>query len=402
MRLAFLGNTNNYPLALACALRDLGHEVDFLVDQTAPLHRPESRREALRSSYGEWLHDVSPLRARDIVLPTVRHARIRRVLTSADGLVLNGYGPAFWPAVRKPAVVILTGSDLEVYGDQQGLNAFLADSRRRGLASVPDRLRHFFIEKIAKLQRAGISNAAAIEYAFPGMLPDGDKLLAEMGVRAAQRRCYFLTDLDLLRATPPPHNAVMRIFSATRLNWVKPMPAGSSVLDAKGTDVMLRGVALFAKRTGLPFELRLVRKGLHVQESYEYARALELQHCTTWLDEMPLRDIYAEFTAADIVLDHFGAGSIGVAARDALALGRPVIANAKPEVFRRSLGAEVPILQAESDEEIAKHLEALARNRVMREQLSHEARKFAEAFFNPHTAARDVIATLNSARESKH
>lgn len=399
MRVAFLGNANNYPLALACALRDLGHDVVFLVDQTTPLNRPESRHKTLRNSYCDWLHDVSPLRARDIVLPTVRHVRIKRLLRSADALVLNGYGPAFWPAVRKPAVVILTGSDLEIYANRSTLLAFLASSRASGLAGVRDRVRHSFIARIAALQRAGISGAAAVEYSFPGMLPDGDTLLAELGIEAARRRCYFLTDLDLLRATPPPNNRVLRIFSATRLNWVQPMPAGSSALDAKGTDVMLRGVAQFRARTAIPFELRLVNKGLHIKESHAYAKVLGLEDCTTWLDEMPLQDIYAEFTAADVVLDHFGGGSIGVAARDAMAMGRPVIANAKPEIFRKYLRAEIPILQAASEEDLAAHLEALANDGALRERLAVEGRKFAEAHFSPHAAARDVITTLGSALE---
>jgi glycosyltransferase involved in cell wall biosynthesis len=327
----------------------------------------------------------------------MRHTKIKRLLQSADALVLNGYGPAFWPAVRKPAVVILTGSDLETYASEPTLLALLESSRARGLAGLMDRLRHSFIARIAAMQRVGISRAAAVEYAFPGMLPQGDKLLAEIGIESARRRCYFLTDLDSLCATPPPNNPVVRIFSATRLNWVEPMPTGSSVLDAKGTDVMLRGVARFRARTALQFQLRLVKKGLHIQESYAYAQELGLNDCITWLDEMPLQDIYAEFTAADIVLDHFGVGSIGVAARDALALGRPVIANVKPEVFRKYLNAEIPILQAASEEELAAHLEALANDRALRERLAQAGRQFAETYFNPHVAARDVIATLSAA-----
>jgi glycosyltransferase involved in cell wall biosynthesis len=397
VRIAFLGNTNNYPFALALALRDLGHDVLLLVDQTSPLHRPESRRAETADAYGQWVRDVSPVRARDVVLPTRRRRSIVRLLKSADALVLNGFGPAFWHHVRAPSLVILTGSDLETYADEGKLRSFLRQSRRRGFAGVIDRIRHSVIARIAALQREGIASAAAVEYSFPGMLPEGDALLDGLGVTPERRRCFFLTDLDLLRAVPPPHNAVFRIFSASRLNWVRPMPAGSSTLDQKGTDVMLRGVARFRERVGRPFELRLVKKGLHVRETLALAGELGLDDCITWLEEMPLRDVYAEFTAADVVLDHFGSGSIGVAARDAMALGRPVIANAKPAIFARHLGAPSPILHAETEDDVATHLASLAGDRALRERLSVEGRRFAEAHFEPHAAARDVVATLSSA-----
>ena len=209
----------------------------------------------------------------------------------------------------------------------------------------------------------------------------------------------MLTDLASLVPTAARDNDVLRIFSATRLNWVRPMPAGSSVLDAKGTDVMLRGVAELRRRSARPIELRLVKKGLHVAQSIEYARALGLESIITWLEEMPLRTLHEEIAAADIVLDHFGEGSIGVAARDALALARPVIANVKPEIFRTHLGAEIPVLQAATEHELADQLDALAQDVALRDRIGWAGRKFAERYFSPAAAARDVVATLSQAAQ---
>ncbi|HKS58444.1 MAG TPA: glycosyltransferase [Steroidobacteraceae bacterium] len=397
MKIGFLGNTNNYPFALATALRDLGHEIVFVVDRAEPLHRPESVDPGLRGAYGDWLHDVAPLRVRDALLPTHKNRRVIALLRDVDALVLNGSGPSFWPALRRPAIVILTGSDLDLYGDARALRSAVRSSRRVLVAA----LRHPLVARFGQLQRAGISGALAVEYSFPGMLPHGDALLQKLGVASDQRRCYMLTDLAALLPQPQPNNERLRIFSATRLNWVQPMPPGSSVLDAKGTDVMLRGIARWLERTGREVEVRLVKKGLHVAETIECVRALGLERRITWLEQMPLRVLHEEFMAADVVLDHFGAGSIGVAARDAMALARPVVANVKPEIFRTHLGEEIPVLQAASEVEIAAQLERLAADPALRAQLGIASRAFAERHFSPVVAARDVVATLAGAVRSR-
>jgi glycosyltransferase involved in cell wall biosynthesis len=397
VKIGFLGNTNNYPFALAAALRALGHEIVFVVDRVEPLHRPESVEPALRGAYGDWLHDVAPLRVRDAILPTLSRRRVLSLLRDVDALVLNGSGPSYWPAVRKPAIVILTGSDLDLYGDARALRSVVTGSGRRAIAA----LRHPFVARFGRLQRAGISAALAVEYAFPGMLPHGDELLQKLGVAPSRRRCYMLTDLAALQPQPQPHNARLRIFSATRLNWVQPMPPGSSVLDAKGTDVMLRGVQRWLERSGRAIDLRLVKKGLHIEQTVQYAREVGLEQHITWLPEMSLRSLHEEFVAADVVLDHFGAGSIGVAARDAMALARPVIANVKPEIFRTHLGAEIPVLQAASADEIGAQLERLAADPALRAQVGYAGRAFAERHFSPTAAARDVVATLAGAARSQ-
>lgn len=400
MKIGFLGNTNNYPFALAAALRALGHEIVFVVDRAEALHRPESVDPTLRAAYGEWLHDVAPMRVRDAMLPTATNRRVRALLRDADALVLNGAGPSFWTALGKPAVVILTGSDLDLYGDARALRSVVTDAAGNAVVGLQRLLRYPFVARFGRLQRAGIAAALAVEYAFPGMLPHGDGLLRQLGVTHDRRRCYMLTDLAALQPRPAPDNRVLRLFSATRLTWVKPMPRGTSVLDAKGTDVMLRGIARWLAQSRRTIEVRIVKKGLHVAETLDYARSLRLDRHITWLEEMPLRALHEEFAAADIVLDHFGAGSIGVAARDALALARPVVANVKPEVFRKNLAEEIPVLQAASEEEIAAQLERLAADPALRVQVGLAGRGFAERHFNPAAAARDVVATFERASVS--
>jgi Glycosyltransferase len=397
VKIGFLGNTNNYPLALAVALRALGHEIVFVVDRAQPLHRPESVDPALRGAYGSWLYDVAPLRVRDAIMPTAAHRRVISLLRDVDALVLNGAGPSYWPALRKPAIVILSGSDLDLYGDARALRSVVRNSARVTVAALRGALQYPFVARFGRLQRSGIAAALTVDYPFPGLLPHGDDLLQQLGVTPSRRRFYMLTDLATLQPQPQPNNPRTRIFSATRVNWVQPMPAGSSVLDAKGTDVMLRGIARWLERSGRAIELRLVRKGLHIPQTVAYARSLGLEPYITWLDEMPLRSMHEEFVAADIVLDHFGAGSIGVAARDAMALARPVIANVKPEIFRTHVGEEIPVLQAASDEEIATQLELLGSDAALRARVGQAARGFAERHFSPDIAARDVVATFAGA-----
>ena len=112
-----------------------------------------------------------------------------------------------------------------------------------------------------------------------------------------------------------------------------PMTSGRPVVAHAPSSAILKGSDLID-----PIMRTLDAEGL-----VEYRR----------IEQVPAREMPDVYRSADIVLDQFRIGSYGVAACEALAAGRMVIASVSEQVrehVRSATGRELPILQASADE----------------------------------------------------
>jgi glycosyltransferase involved in cell wall biosynthesis len=407
MKVGFFGNTNNYPFTLARGMRRLGHDVLFIVDRPEPLNRPESRFADIPVPYPGWIVDVSPL---DLHIPLhpppAGRARAISLLAGCDAVVLNMLGPSLLPEIRRPSIVMLTGSDLEDYADY-GFAARYLEAKYGSLRDVlPGRFGPYAREaasmiRLVAAQRAGIRRAAAVNYFTRGFVPRGDALLDRIGVPDRRRMFFIMTDLETIRPRPMPDNPVVRVFSVARLTWKTPrpradVPGQSSELDYKGSDIMVRGLARFRRATGTPLEIRLVKKGRHVPETMELAAAEGIGDQISWLEEMTQKEVLEEYARADIVFDQLGNAVLGMGGVDAMAAGRPVIANARPGIMDDVFGAPSPICQASTPQEVCAQLERLAFDRGERERVGLLSRRFAEDYFSAERSARLCLERLGS------
>ena len=394
MRIGFCGNVNNYPFMVARAMRRLGHECLFIVDSCARLHRPEYRYEDISIPYPSWIHDVSPLRELDCLFPTPKRINVVRLLRSCDAIILNGLGPSLSIHVNRPAIVLLTGSDLDYYANLKTVTDLV-----KAVHKSPVFLRRVILKwlafKLVLLQRGGIRSALAVSYFAPGLNPDGDLLLDELGLENSKRLFILMTDTEKIQRQPLPHNCPARIFCAARLTWKKPMAMGTCELDYKGSDIMVHGLGAFIRRTGIPLDIRLVRKGLHVAETRRLVEEEGLAKYVTWLEEMSQLEVLAEYKQADIVFDQLGQSMVAMAGLDAMAMGRPVIANGRPEIIGRVVGVPSPICQAGNPEEVCAQLERLEPHPVERECAAAASRQYVESYFSADHAAQLCLERLS-------
>jgi glycosyltransferase involved in cell wall biosynthesis len=394
MKIGFFGNVNNYPFMLARALRRMGHEVRFLVNRPERLHRPEYRYDDIAVPYPDWIMDVGTFNTAHYVLQPRRRAKIARLLNACDAVLLNELGPAFLPLLNCPGVVTLTGADLEVYSNLQTIDRVMeADYTHEPL---PRRmLRRAVYQRFIPAQRAGIQAAAAVSYFRRGLSAQGDVLLDEIGVPDERRMFFLLTDVDKIQLEPLPHNQPLRLFCAARLNWKHPIPPGIVELDYKGSDVMVRGLGLFYRTTNIPLNIRLVKKGLHVAETMQLVEAESLAPLVTWLDEMSQLAVWEEFRQADIVFDQLGQAVVTIAGLDAMAMGRPLIANGRPEIFEPMFGVPSPVCQARTPEEVCQQLQRLVADPAERERVGRASRQYVETYFSADHAARLCLERLS-------
>ena len=412
MRIGFYGNTNNYPFMIARALRRMGHDVLFLVDRTEPLYRPEGRYDDIPLPYPDWIVDVSPLSLHvPLRPPPPARARAVALLKSCDAVFLNMLGPSLCPEIGRPAVVLLTGADLEDYADYGFVSRYLRAVKkgvrwfpwrffRRNLAeTLVDGL---YMYRLIAAQRAGIRAGVVVSYFAPGMVARGDAILREIGVPDRKRVFLIMTDPGLIPFHPLPDNRVVRVFNVARLTWRissggTRLGGTSSELDFKGSDVMVRGLGAFFRKTGVRLDIRLVRKGRHVAETARLLAEEGIASQVTWADEMTQKEVLEEYRRADIVFDQLGKGMISMGCLDAMATGRPVIANGRPEIVERLVGLPAPVCQAETPGEVCAQLERLVPHRAERERTGLLSRQYAETHFSAERAARTCLERLNGA-----
>lgn len=383
MKVGFFGNTNNYQLLLAEAMRRRGHEVLFVLHRKESLHRPESRDPQAYGRLPAWMLDASDCSEWDFITLQPATGPVLDQLATCDALVVNDLGPSLLPLLDRPAITFLTGSDLSYYCRLDLPDLRLGGSGSEYRASAAGRAHRRQLEDFVERQRQGLEQSAGVNWALPGLFPEQDQLLASCGVPRERVFNLQMADLDRIAVTEPPDNEVLRVFCGSRLTWKLPVEQGRSPLDYKGTDVLIRGVREFWRSTGRRVELCLVRKGLHVAEAEALAAEEGIADQVVWLDEMPLQDLWQQFQRSDVVAEQLGPGIISMVALDAMACGRPVIGNARPEVPTIWTSPGSPVCQAATPLEVCDWLRRLAGDPALRRRLAREGRAFVEQYFSP-------------------
>ena len=425
MKIGFLGNTNNYPFMLARAIRCLGHDVLFIIDREDntkwdKLNRPENRYSDIRVPYPNWIYDASPFNFWYQFPPPSNFKKVINLLKSCDAVILNQHAPSLLHLIQRPAIVLLTGSDLEVlanlsYADEMDRqyyqkNIFLGrlKSRLKAKLKIFNKNRQSAYSNISLFnpydylnlvmaQRKGIRDANYVIYFPKGLLPVGDRLLKQIGVKDNKRICIRMTDLEKISLYPLPNNPIVRVFCVARLNWkVNNSFVYTSPLDYKGSDIMIKGLNLFYQRTKTFLDIRLVKKGNDVQETIELIEQLGLTSQVTWLNEMSQLKVLEEYKQADIIFENLGQGICGMGALDAMATGRPVIANDRPDLIEPiTAGEPSPICQATNPEEVCQQLHFLVFNPEEREKIGVASRKYVEKYFSADRAAKLCLERLS-------
>jgi glycosyltransferase involved in cell wall biosynthesis len=395
MKIGLFGNTNNSMFSLAEAINSIGHNAELIVTSKDLLHRPESRVPEFDRSYPDWIMDASDLEEQDYFeLGTELDPVIDR-LSRCDALVLNYLGPSLLPRLNLPAIVFLTGSDLDYYANPRMVEArtqawsaeFKASPRGRGHIAL--------LEGFIQRQRRGIQMAVAVRYMQRGLAPEGDRILDELGVSGDRR--VFLPSVDQrVKFVPPPRNKPIRVFCGARLTWKLPVEPGRSTLDYKGSDIMIKGLSEFYRATGCRLDIQLVRKGLHVTELEALIAEEGLTDQVTWSNEMSLTEVRNCYAASDIVFDQLADSMVSGVAFEAMATGRPVIGNAR-QMFEKELGEPAPICQAKTPNEVSMQLDRLVFNLAERERIGMAGRRYSERYLSVYHTAGTILERLGGA-----
>ena len=154
---------------------------------------------------------------------------------------------------------------------------------------------------------------------------------------------------------------------------------------------MIRGLGLFWRQSRIPLDIHLVRKGRHIEETVALAEAEGIADQIIWHDEMTQREVQTQFEQADIVFEQFAQSFVAMAGLDAMATGRPLIANWRPEIFDPILGEPAPVCHAIDPQGICAQLERLVSQPEIRARIGRESRSYVEHHFSSEAAARRCL-----------
>lgn len=397
LQIRIFGNINNYPLLLAEGFRALGHNAVLLVNRREMLHRPEGRRAEWAGAYPDWILDCSELTEDDIACNTSKLDNLLHLLTDdVDLAVLNDFGPALAGHLRCPHVSFLTGSDLTFYASHASIDSRTASWMQTFRSSVQGRRSVSRMMALLDMQRSGISASKLVLFGLPGLIPEADRLLEALGVGADRRMMLMLSNVgDLAPAVRTDRykaEGPLRVVSGCRIVYRQEANPGLGPQDFKGTDILIKGLATFVERGG-DVELVLPRKGQDVDAAAELVSSLGLSRFVRWVPEGTLAEFYRLIAAADVVCDQFGISFPGMVTTDAFALGKPVLANLRPDVFGPSEFGTLPGLHAETPEQIAAGLAQLSRE-TFRRSMGEQCRTYAERNLAPAALASRLLTRL--------
>lgn len=398
LRICFFGNTNNYPLLLCEGFRALGHQVTLIVNRTELLHRPEARYPDWTDQWPAWIVDCSSLREDDIVCDTPALDDLVHLMShGVDLAILNDTGPALAGHLTCPHVALLTGSDLSYYGSFEMIEMRTASWSPQFRRSSQGRRSIERMTRLVARQRDGIASADLVCFGLPGLIPTADRLLEVMGVTSAEREMLLLANVDAWDAKPSRRRSgPLQILSGSRIVYRRDANSALGPQDLKGSDVLIEGFARYCQRGGTG-SLRLPQKGQDLSAAKSLIERHQIADRVSWMPECDLAGFHEEIRNADVVCDQFGSSFPGMVTADAFALGRPVLANLRPDVFATSRFGALPGLHAENAEQIANHLMGMDRDRSIIARLGADCRRFAEQLLAPKVAAHRLLSCLGLA-----
>jgi len=385
MKIGFLGNTNNYPFIIASQMREIGCEVVLYIDAPVneTLHRPEFYTSNIKYPYPSWIKESARLRKSICIhFPNFLSGKILNELNTCDAVILNDYGHRYINFI-KPSITTISmfsGADLDIMADYENVKLMYLNNAK--LWFLPVFIKKMFAKFSVNQLRKGIAKASLVSYFPKGIIPSGDKFLAEIFPNGNYTRFnHFHVITEGFMYNPPPDNAVFRIFSFTRFMWKGPFPPGRSEYENKGNDIMLKGIALFLKNYGKPLDIHFIEKGLHIQESKELIDSLGFSDMVTWHKEMPFKELQAHIIKSDVVFEQLGNHYVS-GGLYAMLLGRPVIGNARPEIFEPLLKEPTPICHALTAADVCDWLQKLTADKALLHNIGVSSRAYVLKHFD--------------------
>lgn len=398
-RFAFVGNMNNMPFLYAREMKDLGLDAVLFVDapHEVKLDRPESVDSSIEYPYPNWLIEIPPPKISPFfkrLSPKLWYRRLIAELNKFDVVILNGNWITLGPYLRDEIIVyaLCAGYEIDALCDLDNIHVLASSDHVKALTDVitkkfpflnlGERIVMPLLRRRLSLQRRGVRRSDGISYYSTGISQRGDQLIAEIMFGKAYRRLELrgFPTKPFKYVEPDPNKRRFTLINYTRFSFL------NEQLDNKRNDIMLEGIGLFLQEKGAIDDLEIIffSKGNpeSLERTKEMAAQMDFARYIEWKEPVSLEELFNRIVPdADVVFDQFGAQWLG-AGLYAMLVGRPVIANERPEIFRRITGSPSPVCQASTPEEVCEWLVTLYDDRSKIRRIGLESRAYVEKHYD--------------------
>ncbi len=393
VRIGFVGNINNIPFFFCEAARELGFEAYMYPVHSGALHDPRSR--FADRSEPPWVRRIADFDDEELASQSPeRKALVDDVRAHCDFVVLNGgLVPSLARDLGVPFVFFQTGSDVTYYGRYETAATVARSWKDDFRRSPAGREALLELTWAIALQRDAILGGAAFSGVHPpGLIRSVDEVLEDVGHDPARRVVMRAADLSQIPPRPWVGDAQgpdgLIVCSPTRVDFrLRP---GDSELDDKGTELLLEGFARFLEGGGRG-RLLLVEKGHDIVEARRIIDELGIGEQVEWFPELPFADYLAVMARAHLVCDAISLAGPAQITHDAMATGRPVLGNLRPEVFASVYDGGYPGFHAETAEDVCNGLTAAFESPRELEELGARSRAFVIDNLTPARALTDPL-----------
>jgi len=359
IKIGFIGSMNAMPMHYALKFKEDGFDVKYIVETPKDnmLMRPEYHFKDIKYPYPEWIKEI-PFKKTMFRLLFNRYftREFYNELKDCDVIFFNHYGhhisSYFDDKIIK--VGLFSGADLDVTCNY----AHILDSIKDENNLIVKKLKKILLTKYIDRYRKGIQSYDILSYFPVGLNPVGDNLIKEIMLDKPfidiRRYDINFKEIKGLEYVGAKKDKKLIIFSPVRF-LIKTTKYNSFVY--KGNDLIIKAIAKYYK-INRDIEVHFVEKGS--KENLEIAKKLckdlGIDDIVIWHKEMSLDNLLELYKKADILFDQVGRHWLGAIGIYALYMGKPLIANARLDVFENLWGKDIPILNATTVDEIFNHL----------------------------------------------
>lgn len=382
---------NNMPYMFAREMRKTeGVEVTLYLDMPPDykLDRPEAYDPAISYPYPDWIKEMPKTRLlhfHKLLLPTIFYRKLISELNTFGTVILIGNWMTLAPYLDDKITIysLCAGYEIDNLCDYKNIKAMVQASinYRHWLSPLKFLLNLFFRIKIAK-QRKGVSRSDGINYYPTGISPRGDELIREMmgekKYRRLELRGFPTSDFKYIELES--NKDKFTILNFTRFFFL------NEQLDNKRNDIMLEGIGLFLKEINFKDDVEIIffNKGdaESLSKAKEIINNLNYTEYVTWLDEVSQEELFDRIVPdCDVAFDQLGNQWIGAGAF-VMMMGRPLIANGRPDIFEPLTGEPSPVCQATTPKEVCFWLKKLYKDREEVKHIGLNSRVYVHKHYN--------------------
>ena len=220
-------------------------------------------------------------------------------------------------------------------------------------------------------------------------------MLKKIGVTEERRIMLYISDTISLKSDSltAEDSSGPTILLGSRLNL---LPQKDQSLGEKCIDVFLDGYLKYVKSGG-EANLKLFKKGENAKEVINWSKEHGLEKKIIVEKQVPLATFYKHIRSANIIADSFGQNTMpGMVTTDSYALGKPVIANLRNDIFGSNEIPKLPGLNAASSDEVYHQLCKAMKDTKLLEELGQQSRRFAVKYLSPEENAKRLLKKVKS------